>query len=250
MTILKKAQKLFIQVLMKKNISLDEHIAAEPLGVEEALGDPSPYKDFALQRGVEKLVEVKYREARGQAFTSCPLRWKGTLGEVLDLPLESDRERALLVASMNAVGRCLDLADKTVHCKDDGPERCGKKMAAELVEKYGMDQVIGIVGYQPALLKNIVSRFGPEKVRTADLNPENIGKVACGVPIWDGEKDLDRIAEECSLCMATGSSLSNNTLDRILEAFCRKDKKVIFYGTTIAFPAVLLGLDRLCFESK
>ena len=36
--------------------------------------------------------------------------------------------------------------------------------------------------------------------------------------------------------------------DGILEAF--GGKRVIFFGTTIAVPAALLGFERLCFESE
>ena len=250
MTLLEKARGKFQLILQEKNISGDEPLSAEPLGVKEALGDPAPYKDFALQRGVEKLVEVSCGKGRGQAFTSFPLRWQGRLGEVLALDLESDRNRALLVATMNAVGRHLDLIDRTIHCKNDGPKKCGRVMALELQKIIRPNQLLGIVGYQPALLEHIAALLQPENIRVVDLNPDNIGRISYGVAIWDGIKDIDRLAEECTLFLVTGSALVNNTLDGVLEIIHRQKKRAILFGTTISFTASVLGLDWFCFEAK
>ncbi|MBA7469798.1 MAG: hypothetical protein GH155_07020 [Spirochaeta sp.] len=250
MTILEKARDKFIKILQEKNISREEWLSAEPLGAKEALGDPAPYKDFALQRGLEKLVEVSYGKARGQAFTSFPMRWQGSLGEVLGLDLESDRNRALLVATMNAVGRYLNLIDGTIHCKNDGPKKCGRVMALELQKIIKANQLLGMVGYQPALLENLAALLQPENIRVVDLNPDNIGRNIYGLPIWDGVKDIDRLVEECTLFLVTGSALVNNTLDGLLELIHRRKKRAILFGTTIAFTASVLGLDRFCFEAK
>lgn len=250
MTILEKTRDKFLQILQEKNISREERLSAEPLGVKEALGDPAPYKDFALQRGVEKLVEVSYGKERGQAFTSFPLRWQGRLGEVLELNLESDRNRALLVATMNAVGRHLSLVDRTIHCKNDGPKKCGGVMAVELQKIIRPNQLLGIVGYQPALLENLAAAFQPENIRVVDLNPDNIGRISYGVPIWDGMEDIDRLAEECTLFLVTGSALVNNTLDGVLEIIHCQKKRAILFGTTIAFTASVLGFDWFCFEAR
>ena len=250
MTLLEKTRNKFLHILQDKNISGDEPLSAEPLGVEEALGDPAPYKDFALQRGVEKLVEVSCGKERGQAFTSFPLRWQGSLGEVLDLDLECDRNRALLVGTMNAVGRRFNLVDRTIHCKNDGPKKCGRVMALELQKIIRPNQLLGIVGYQPALLEHIATLLQPENIRVVDLNPDNIGRISYGVPIWDGIKDIDRLAEECTLFLVTGSALVNNTLDGVLEIIHRQKKRAILFGTTIAFTASVLGFDWFCFEAK
>lgn len=55
---------LHVRKIVLKNIKslshlLDESVLVEPLGVEEALGDPAPYKDFALQRGRKSLSRLR-----------------------------------------------------------------------------------------------------------------------------------------------------------------------------------------------
>lgn len=249
MTLLQKAKERFLDVIREHGVPASEPLSAEPLGVEEAIGDPAPYKDFALQRGVERLLEVSCRDARGQAFSFCPCRWRGTLEDVISLQLSNDRNRALLIATMNAAGRALGLVEGTIHCKDNGPQQCAVTMAEMVADKYGLDQCIGIVGYQPAILDRFVRRFGSANLRLLDLHPANIGRTVHGATIWDGEKLLERMADECNVCLATGSALANGTLDRILEAMHRRSKKVLLYGTTIAFPAVLLNMERLCFKA-
>lgn len=250
MTLLNEAKEGFLEVVREHGLPGSEPLSAEPLGVAEAIGDPAPYTDFALQRGVEKLLEVSCREACGQAFTSCPSRWQGTLGDVISLELSSDRNRALLIATMNAVARALGLVEGTVHCRDNGPKECAVMMSEMVAKKLGPDQRIGIVGYQPAILEQFVRRFGSPNLRQLDLNPANIGRTVHGVTIWDGEKLLERMADECTLCLATGSALANGTLDGIREAMQRRSKKLLLFGTTIAFPAVLLDLERLCFKAN
>jgi len=78
----------------------------------------------------------------------------------------------------------------------------------------------------------------------------DIGRISYGVPIWDGTKDIDRLAEECTLFLVTGSALVNNTLDGVLEIIHRQKKRAILFGTTIAFTASVLGLDWFCFEAR
>jgi len=119
-----------------------------------------------------------------------------------------------------------------------------------VAEKFGSNQRIGIVGYQPAILDQFVRRFGCANLRQLDLNLANLGRTVHGVKIWDGEKLLERMADECTLCLATGSALVNGTLDRIQEAMQLRSKKLLLFGTTIAFPAVLLNLKRLCFKAN
>jgi hypothetical protein len=105
---------------------------------------------------------------------------------------------------------------------------------------------VGLVGLQPAILKALVSRFGPHALRLVDLNPENIGETRSGVVVWDGESDLPRLVAECDLGLATGSSVVNGTLDGILGVFQQAGKPLILFGNTISGVASLLGLERLC----
>lgn len=246
---------LHVRTIVLKKIKslshlLDESVLVEPLGVEEALGDPAPYKDFALQRGEEKLIEATLNGEKGQAFTSRPSRWRGTLEEVLLLPLNLEKNRAIFLATVNALGRHLGWDDHTIHCKDKAPDRCGRKMAEFISETLGPSAKVGVIGYQPAIIKHMAEVLGKERVKLCDLNPHNIGKDVFGVRVLDGDTALDEIARECRVCLITGSTLVNSTLDRILQTMDNRGVKPFIYGTTGAIPAKLLGIERLCFEAQ
>lgn len=246
---------LDVRKIVLKNIKslshlLDESVFVEPLGVEEALGDPAPYKDFALQRGEEKLIEATLNGEKGQAFTSRPSRWRGTLEEVLLLPLNLEKNRAIFLATVNALGRHLGWDDHTIHCKDKAPDRCGRKMAEFASETLDPSAKVGIIGYQPAIIKHMAEVLGKERVKLCDLNPQNIGKDVFGVRVLDGDTALEEIARDCRVCLITGSTLVNSTLDRILQTMETRGVKPFIYGTTAAIPAKLLGIERLCFEAQ
>jgi len=74
-----------------------------------------------------------------------------------------------------------------------------------------------------------------------DLAEDNIGTVKYGVTIEDGRKDITELLNWCHLILATGSTVVNGSIANFLIG-----KPVIFYGTTIAGPAALLGLRRFC----
>lgn len=246
---------LDVRKIVLKNIKslshlLDESVFVEPLGVEEALGDPAPYKDFALQRGEEKLIEATLNGEKGQAFTSRPSRWRGTLEEVLLLPLNLEKNRAIFLATVNALGRHLGWDDHTIHCKDKAPDRCGRKMAEFVSETLDPSAKVGIIGYQPAIIKHMAEVLGKERVKLCDLNPQNIGKDVFGVRVLDGDTALEEIARDCRVCLITGSTLVNSTMDRILQTMENRGVKPFIYGTTAAIPAKLLGIERLCFEAQ
>ncbi len=96
-------------------------------------------------------MQAVYRGATGQAFTSAPGSFKGTLGDVLELPLTGSFERAVLVSTMNAVLRHLGLVNGTVHCKDDGPKKCAARMA-EWIKEQEADR-FGLVAFSQPFSK-------------------------------------------------------------------------------------------------
>lgn len=249
MDILNKSIEIIREKLKEKNFPMDTVVTSRAMGVEEALGDPSPYKDFALQRGVEKLMDVEIDGHHGQSFTSSPCNWRGTVGEALSMDIDNDRNRALSIGVINSLSSLLGLSANTVHCRDQGPQLCGEDIAKWATENTGSQDVIGIIGYQPAILSNLVKALGADRVRILDLNPANIGQVLHQVTVWDGDKDLDTMADLVSICLATGSSLVNNTADSIQETFRSRGKDLIFFGTTISGPAALLGLKHICPKS-
>ncbi len=246
MDILRSSIDALLKKLDQIGFSLDTKVTSRAMGVDEALGDPSPYRDFALQRGVEKLMDVEIEGHHGQSFTSYPCNWVGTVREVLAMDMDRDRDRALSIGVINSLSSLLGISSNTVHCRDQGPQLCGEDMAKWALENTSSKDVIGIIGYQPAILNNLAQALGADRIRVLDLNPDNIGQVRHQVTVWDGAKDLETMADQVSICLATGSSLVNNTADGIVETFRSRGKELIFFGTTISGPAALLGLRHIC----
>lgn len=52
--------------------------------------------------------------------------------------------------------------------------------------------------------------------------------------------------KSCQLLLATGSTLANGTIDDLMEAASGCNSRVVFYGSTAAGAAYLLGLERWC----
>jgi hypothetical protein len=245
MDLLQEAKKRFVTELKARQEERDldlksEVVVTRSLNLKEAIGDPKR-DDFPLQRGKEHLMQASFKGALGQAYSSDARAFHGSLEDVLALPLLGIFERAVLVASMNAVLRYLNLIDGTVHCKDAGPKECSL-----LLDNYLQEQrveCLGLVGLQPAILEAMVKSLGPEGVIVSDL--AEAGGERCGVRILDG-MNSERIFEECQLVFITGSTLVNGTIDGLTEDAQKHGTRVVFYGSTISGAAFLLGLERWC----
>jgi uncharacterized protein (DUF4213/DUF364 family) len=244
--VLEKARKCFLDRVKQLDaenpgLKLDEEVVVStPLSAKEAIGEPER-DDYPILRGKEVLMQATYRGSSGQAFTSARGSFQGSLNDVLELPLENAFEMAVLVSTMNAVLRHQGLIEGTVHCKDDEPAKCASCLKEWLADQ-NSDRV-GLVGMQPAFLEAMVEVLGPDRVMVSDL--ANAGKVRCGVKVLDG-MDCEEIFRDCDLILATGSTLANGTIDGILDNAMRHGKRLVFYGTTIAGAAYLLGLERWC----
>ena len=232
------------KILEENNLSKENIIIkSKTLTDEEAIGI-TKRKDFPLLTGKEIMLQAEFKGAIGQAFTSSPTVFKGTLEEIVDLDLENDdHAKGLFIASLNAIMRYLKLADRTIHCKNDEPELCGEEFKKHLKEDYSHVK-IAIVGYQPAIIENLSEDFN---VRVLDLSPENVGKDKFGITIEHGIDDYEEvIIDWADLVLCTGSTIANGSIVN----FMNLDKEVIFFGTTIAGAAEILGLKRLCFKSE
>jgi len=233
--------KLESQSNVSGSVSLrDDLVVSRPLSVAEAIGETGR-DDFPLIRGKEVLMQAVYRGAVGQAFVAAKGDFRGTLGDVLELQLSGSFERAVLIATMNAVLRYLGEIEDTVHCRDDGPGRC-KASLTEWIAEQGAKKV-GLVGLQPALLEALVSALGPERVMVSDL--AEAGAVRCNVSVLDGMK-AGQMFKICPLILMTGSTFANGTIDDLMEAARICNSRVVFYGSTAAGVAYLLGLERWC----
>ena len=239
------------QTLREKFMALDglpelmnsnEAITIHALTTDVILGT-AERKDFPILAGKEIIQQAEYGRGKGQSFTSQPINRSFTFCELLDLPLENTRDQGAFIAGMNAVMNHLGLISNTVHCKDDGPECCAKTTADALRRKYG-NVKLALIGYQPCLFANLSAAF--PQMRVTDLGAGKIGTEKYGILVEDGTKKRDDVCEWADVILCTGSTLTNDTFPFFYELALR-GKGIMFYGTTIAGVATLLGLNRLCY---
>ncbi len=216
-------------------------VKGKALKPDDAIGNPQR-RDFPLLKGKEVLMEADFLGRKGQAFTDQPGNIQDHLGKILELPLKNNWERAVFISTLNALMRYLGKADKTIHCRNEEPEKCAAELVNYLKENHRSSR-IGLVGLQPAMLDQLRHSFD---VRVLDLDPDNIGKTKYGVLIEDGEKNLNEVLNWAEVLLVTGSTVVNGTIVN----FWQLEKPVVFYGTTIAGPAKLLGLERFCYLGK
>jgi hypothetical protein len=211
-------------------------ITARGLSSQEAIGNPEE-TDYPILKGKEKMMEAVFRGAKGQAFTDMCREWSGSIGDVLRLDLRNNFQRAVFVASLNAVTRSLGLTERTVHCRDDSPERCGTEFLQMLHDERPEAQIL-LVGHQPRILQRLSSYF---HMSVVDMDKDNIGKTFFGVTVQDPE-ETERLIDHADLLLVTGTTLVNGTI----ADFLNREKPVIFYGITISAAAKILGLRRFC----
>lgn len=235
--------RAYLQDLMERYdlVGAKLSVEARTLSPEEAIGR-TERTDYPLLSGKEFLMAASFRGETGQAFTAHPLPWSGTLEDLLALDPERPGSDALLVAAVNAVARWAGETDRTVHCRDAGPERCARRIRDELLERHPGAHVL-VVGYQPAIIAALSDAFS---LRVLDLDLDNVGKHRMGVLIEDGITDRADALAWADVVLATGSMAANGTIG----AYVGLSVPVYFYGTTVAALASRLGLARLCYESQ
>lgn len=210
-------------------------IRARALSTQEAIGNPE-HQDFPIQRGKEKLMQATFRGAGGQAFTDMYGDYEGTLEQVLQLPMDNNHQRAVFVASLNAVLRYLGRIGGTIHCRDEEPVQCGKALVPFLEERYSGVRIAQI-GFQPRMVENLSSAH---PLRVLDMDPDNLGQKKFGITIESADHTEDAV-NWADLILATGTVLANGSITPLMD-----QKPVIFYGTTIAGAAHLMGWERFC----
>jgi uncharacterized protein (DUF4213/DUF364 family) len=211
------------------------HIRARALSTTEAIGNPE-HHDFPIQKGKEKLMQATFMDAGGQAFTDMYGDYEGTLEEVLNLPMENNHQRAVFVASLNAVLRRLGRIEGSIHCRDEEPVTCGKALVLYLKGRYSGAKIAQI-GFQPRMVENLAPAH---PLRVLDMDPDNIGASKFGIVI-EGAEHTENAVDWADLLLVTGTTLANGTLPPLLNK-----KPIIFYGTTVAGAAFLMGWERFC----
>ena len=226
-------------------VSFDDKvdINCRALTINEAIGNPKR-TDYPLLRGKEVLLEADYKGFKGQAYTDKPSNFNGSIKEILNLDINKETCRAILIATINAVLRSLNNEIKTKHCKDEEPTECAKKICEFfLSNEY---KKILLIGFQPAIADALKENF---ELIVLDRNEENIGKIKNGILIHDGYENNDLLYSKVNAALATGSTIVNGTIVGIIEKAKIYNKDLYFYGTTIAGASLLLGLNRLCFNA-
>jgi hypothetical protein len=217
---------------------LDETIhvvSARTLSAKEAIGNPER-KDFPLLKGKEVMIEASFKGSKGQAYTNMPGYFSGLLRDVVQIPLATNFDRAVLVASLNAVMRSHGLIANTTHCTDNEPEICAQQLSDTISSSFGHPK-IAFVGFQPAMIAHLSKSF---KLRVVDLDEDNIGKEKFNI-IIEGPDNTEDVLSWSDIILATGSTYVNTTITRFLGK-----KPIIFYGVTIAGIAKHYGFERYC----
>ncbi|MDP8239032.1 MAG: DUF364 domain-containing protein [Candidatus Hatepunaea meridiana] len=243
-TILEQCRDKLRDIIAAHNLNeVELQVTAKALTPEEAIGTPER-RDFPIIEGKEHMIEALALGARGQAFTDSPSEFIGRIADVLDLPLDSNRNRALFVATLNAILQHLNLAEGTIHCKDDDPEKCALEIAA-YARKSGARSV-GLIGLNPAIAEALIGEFGTESVQILDLNRQNIGKRKFNVEILDGRTKTENVIRSSNMILVTGTTLVNGTFDDLWNYAKDDGKTLVIYGVTSAGVCELMNLTRIC----
>jgi len=209
-------------------------VYARPLTAEEAIGNPV-HKDYPLLKGKERIMEAVFQGVSGHAYSDHTGNFSGSIEQVINLPMDNNFHRALVISTSNAILRSLGIIKKSRHCKDDDPVKCAKYLV-DAITRFSPKH-IWMIGHQPRLLEEISKNFD---VRITDRDPDNIGKVKSGILIEDPE-EFKGIIEWSDFIFATGTTIVNDTIDSFLA-----DLPVMFYGITISGVANILGLMHFC----
>lgn len=245
MTLLEQAKGHLSQLALRYRYRWDQNevvriVSARDLTPQEAIGSPDR-DDYPLLTGKEVMMEARFKNGIGQAFTDQAGHFTGSLREVLNLPLDSNFQRAVFVATLNAVLHSLGEISGTIHCKDREPAQCAQQLPNYIENKYGRAK-IAFIGFQPALIEAL-HQAGFD-LRVTDMNPDNIGQIRCGVPIYDAACNAEH-AQWADIVLSTGSVLVNDSYHELQQG-----KPVIYYGVTAAGLAKLFDLPRICFYGR
>ncbi len=222
------------------SVGLQVTITARILTAQEALGDPGR-SDFPLQTGREHLIEAVCGWARGHAFTDAPAQFAGSLAELLARTDDVISTRALQVAALNALVCRWGLVTDTVHCRDDGPERCAREIPALVAARWPHARTVVMVGCQPAMADVLAPRYA---LTILDADPARVGTTVAGAPVLGHGRTAAQALHAADAVLATGSTLANGTIDGLIRVVGLP--RLAFFGVTIAGAAALLNLPRLC----
>jgi uncharacterized protein (DUF4213/DUF364 family) len=241
MTLLQSFQQGFADVAKENHLLAEAvQVQVKPLTAKQAIGLPER-QDFPIQKGKERILEARFKGSAGQAFTDSFRDYEGKISDLIELDLSDRFNASVFCAAANAVLRHLNMVRGTIHCRDQEPSQCAPKLIEHLAKNHPGIKKVALVGLQPAMCEALAERY---ELQVLDLDPDNIGQKKAGAFIRDGHKELREVVKQSDLIVATGSTLGNNTIDKVLAA--AGQRPVVFFGITISGAAELLGLERFC----
>lgn len=210
-------------------------VSARALSAKEAIGEPDR-DDYPLLKGKEVMMKAQFRGSKGQAFTDMPGTFEGSIRDVIALPLSDNFQRAVFIASLNAIMCESGHISGTVHCRDKEPAQCAREFVEHVRERFGNPR-ISFVGFQPAMIERFSEQF---EMRVLDLDEDNIGKTKFGLTI-EGPNNTEEVLGWGDIILATGSTCVNGTIEKYLG-----EKPVIFFGVSEAAVTKICGFERFC----
>lgn len=226
----------FLELIDRNSLQNEPvQVTVNTLTPEEAIGNPE-HDDYPLVKGRERMMQARFRDSFGQAFTDMYGLYAGTLMDVAQTELKNNYRRAIFVATLNAVMRHLGMAERTIHCKDGAPPKCAKELASFIRAEF-REPKIAMIGLQPRMVHALAEQF---PLRVTDMDKENIGTEKFGITIDHPDRTLENLSW-ADVALVTGTVFTNATLQEAL-----KNKMTTFYGVTVAGPAKLLDLRRFC----
>ena len=203
-----------------------------------------PSGEYLAAKGEEVILQAEVDGGYGHAFTSSPKELECQVGDILEFVYGVSWQKAIFLATLNAVLQKLNMIKGTLHCKEGEPEACGEELANHILYRFGNIKVAHI-GYQPGHIRALAKALGSENLYVTDLDRRNVGNVKFGVEILDGNQNYD-VLGKADVAYITGSAIVNGTLPELLEKCSTCGVKPIIYGVTGKGACRLLGLGIFC----
>ena len=148
-----------IKAIVAENKISDDNvvITAKVLTPGEAIGNPE-HDDYPLLKGRERLMEARFKNSRGVAFSDMFGNFEAGLNEILNLDLKNNFRRAIFVATVNAVLRELNLIEGSEHCRNEDLIRCAGRLEEFIREGYGEPKIF-LCGLQPRMAEVLTAHF-------------------------------------------------------------------------------------------
>jgi len=168
--------------------------------------------------GKERVVESDFQKGvQAHAFTDPPKEFIGKLEDVIAMPLADRRERAIFIATMNAVLKHCKIIETTLHRKDEAPEACAVEIASHIRNTLGSKKV-GLIGLNTLYPGGAEQDLRCRKCAYDGPQPEKYRVCKYSVTVWDDNTMTEKLVQESDIVLMTGTILVNGSFDKIWSA--------------------------------